>query len=82
MSHTIVAEEEELLARVSSLLREMTPAATPAEAPIVAELENIREQLISGSDRKDVGALTQQWHRQTALLRQIRASRATPTIVG
>lgn len=76
----IVMEELDLLERVSALLRKMTGPATPSEAPIVQELERIREQLISGSDRKDTGALTQQWHRQSALLRQLRASREAPVV--
>jgi DNA helicase-2/ATP-dependent DNA helicase PcrA len=76
----IVLEELELLARVSTLLRETTRPPTPSEAPIVAELERIRDQLVSGSDRKDIGALTQQWHRQSSLLRQLRASREAPVV--
>lgn len=80
MSHPIVVEELDLLDRTTVRLREMSPPVTPSEAPIVAELERIREQLISGSDRKDIGALTQQWHRQSALLAQLRASRSAPEI--
>jgi len=80
LSHPIVAEELDLLERTSERLRAVSPPATPSEAPIVAELERIREQLVSGSDRKDVGALTQQWHRQSALLAQLRASREAPAI--
>jgi DNA helicase-2/ATP-dependent DNA helicase PcrA len=80
LSHPIVSEELNLLEKVSALLREMTGPISPSEAPIVQELERIREQLVSGSDRKDVGALTQQWHRQSSLLRQLRASRDAPTV--
>jgi len=76
----IVLEELKLLDGVSALLREMTGPVTPSEAPIVEELERLREQLLSGSERKDIGALTQQWHRQSALLRQLRASREAPVI--
>jgi len=80
LSHPIVSEELKLLEKVSALLRELTGPTTPSEAPIVADLERIREQLVSGSDRKDVGALTQQWHRQSSLLRQLRASRDAPIV--
>ena len=72
MFDPIIAEELELLENVSTLIGEMTGPATPDEAPIIRELEVIREQLVSGSDRKDAGALTQQWHRQSSLLRQLR----------
>ncbi len=80
MPHPIVSEELALLNRVSQLLERLTGPPTPSEAPIVEELERIRDQLVSGSDRKDVGALTQQWHRQSALLRQLRTSREAPTV--
>ncbi|MBW2541424.1 MAG: ATP-binding domain-containing protein [Deltaproteobacteria bacterium] len=75
MSNRIVAEELELLLRVTSLLREIEDPLEPDEAPIVRELEGIREQLLSRSDNKDTAALTQQWNRQTALLAQLRSAR-------
>lgn len=75
MPHPIVTEELELLARVSALLEKVGEPAAPSEAPIVAELEKLREQLLSRSDNKDMGALVQQWHRQSALLSQLRSSR-------
>jgi DNA helicase-2/ATP-dependent DNA helicase PcrA len=80
LPHPIVSEELYLLKEVSELLREMTGPMTPSETPIVRELERIREQIVSGSDRKDIGALTQQWHRQSSLLRQLRASRDAPIV--
>jgi DNA helicase-2/ATP-dependent DNA helicase PcrA len=80
VSHPIVSEELSLLEKVSALLQKLTGPTTPSEAPIVEELTQIREQLLSGSDRKDVGALTQQWHRLSSLLRQLRASRDLPTV--
>jgi DNA helicase-2/ATP-dependent DNA helicase PcrA len=73
----IVDEELALLERVSALLKEVGDPLTPNEAPIVRELESIREQLISGTENKDTGALVQQWHRQTALLTQLRSARDT-----
>ena len=65
MPNPIITEELELLANISALLRHRTGPVTPDEAPIVRDLEDIREQLLSRSDRKDVGALTQQWYRQS-----------------
>jgi len=80
LPHPIVSEELNLLKKVSDLLRQMTGPTTPSETPIVRELERIREQIVSGSDRKDIGALTQQWHRQSSLLRQLRAARDAPIV--
>ena len=71
----IVAEEQELLLLVTSLLKEISGPVEPDEAPIVQELEGIRDQLLSRSDNKDTGALTQQWNRQSALLAQLRSAR-------
>jgi DNA helicase-2/ATP-dependent DNA helicase PcrA len=76
----IVGEELELLARVSSLLSEIGDPVEPNETPIVRELELLREQLLSGSESKDTGALVQQWHRQNALLTQLRSSRGAPRV--
>jgi len=76
----IVGEELELLLRVSSLLNEIGDPVAPDEAPIVRELELLREQMLSGSDNKDSAALAQQWHHQSALLAQLRSSRGGPRI--
>ena len=80
MSNPIVAEEQELLLRVTSLLKEIAGPGEPEEAPIGRELEGIREQLLSRSDNKDMGALTQQWDRQSALLAQIRSARGAARV--
>lgn len=80
MSNPIVAEEQELLLRVTSLLRDIEDPLEPDEAPIIQELEEIREQLLSGSDNKDTGALTQQWNRQSALLAQLRSARGAARV--
>ena len=80
MTHTIVDEELALLARVTALLEDLPEARGPSEAPVVRELERLREALVSGSDRKDVVALTEQWHRQSSLLRQLRRSKETPEV--
>ena len=80
MSNPIVAEEQELLLRVTSLLKEIGSPVEPNELPIVQELEAIREQLLSRSESKDAGALTQQWNRQSALLAQLRSARGAPQV--
>jgi DNA helicase-2/ATP-dependent DNA helicase PcrA len=80
LSNPIVAEEQELLRRVTSQLREVEDPVEPDEAPIIQELEGIREQLLSGSDSKDTAALTQQWNRQSALLAQLRSARGAARV--
>jgi DNA helicase-2/ATP-dependent DNA helicase PcrA len=80
LPHPIVDEELALLARVSEVLEAAPSQPTPSEAPIVRDLERIREQLVSGRESKDEMALTEQWHRQTALLRQLRESREAPEV--
>jgi len=78
--HPIVEAELALLAEVSAQLKDRVDATPRSEAAIVAELERLREILVSGSERKDVVALTDQWHRQSALLEQLRSSRRRPSV--
>jgi DNA helicase-2/ATP-dependent DNA helicase PcrA len=73
--HPIVEDELEQLERVSEQLASLPEVETASEAPIVRELETLRDALVSGSENKDRMALTQEWHRQEALLRQIRAGK-------
>jgi len=80
MADTIVEEELALLARVTALLEDLPAARSPSEEPVVRELERLREALVSGRENKDVVALTEQWHRQTSLLRQLRRSKETPEV--
>ena len=80
MSQQIVDEELALLARVSGLLAKLPEPGSPAEAPLVQELERLREQLVARPDGKDALALREQWHRHASLLRQLRASRAAPRV--
>jgi DNA helicase-2/ATP-dependent DNA helicase PcrA len=80
LPHPIVDEELALLARVREVLGLAPSQPVPNEAPILRDLERIREQLVSGRESKDEMALTEQWHRQTALLRQLRESRAAPQV--
>ena len=76
----IVAEELELLAGVSVQLKGRDVARAPTEGAIVAELQRLRELMISGSERKDAVALRDQWHRQSALLEQLRSSQQRPAV--
>jgi hypothetical protein len=78
--HRIVEEELELLARVSGLLARLPERGSPAEAPLVQELERLREQLVARPDGKDALSLREQWHRHASLLRQLRASREAPRV--
>ncbi|MGI9592496.1 MAG: ATP-binding domain-containing protein, partial [Myxococcota bacterium] len=76
----IVAEELELLAQVVELLATLPEQETPAEQPIVEELRRLREQIIARRESKDVVSLNEQWHRQNALLQQLRSSREAPKV--
>jgi DNA helicase-2/ATP-dependent DNA helicase PcrA len=80
LPHRIVDEEEALLGAVSRALASAPTATVPDEAPIVRDLERLREQLVSRQESKDETALSEQFHRQSALLRQLRASRSAPTV--
>jgi DNA helicase-2/ATP-dependent DNA helicase PcrA len=80
VTHRIVDEELELLARVSDLLASLPAPGSPAEAPLVQELERLREQLVARPDGKDALALREQWHRHASLLRQLRVSSAAPRV--
>jgi len=76
LRHPIVHEELELL----DLVRERLASRGgdrrgSSEKRILAELERIREILRSGEEDKDRSSLLQQWHHQSALLEQLRASR-------
>ena len=75
MSDRIVADELELHERVRRLLEQRTPKPRLDERALEKDLEVLREQLVSGGERKDAFALTEQWNRQTALLSQLRSSR-------
>ena len=80
MRGPIVDDELELLARVSALLAEVPPPRGPDETPIVKELERLRELLLTRGHTSDGVALRDQFHRQTALLDQIRKSRGAPVV--
>ena len=68
----VVFEELKALEGVTSKLAEIPPARTASEAPILRELERIRERLLSGDENKDLSALTEQYHNQSSILNQLR----------
>ncbi len=68
----VVREELDALDDVARKLATLPPAKTASEAPIVKELERIRERLLSGDENKDLSALTEQYHNQSAILNQLR----------
>jgi DNA helicase-2/ATP-dependent DNA helicase PcrA len=80
MKHPVVAEELTLLELVEATLEKGETRAIPSEQEIVRELERLREELLSGRGALDRAALNWEWNRQSALLRQLRASRETPTV--
>jgi len=72
LSNPVVAEELDLLAKISALLGELPAPRTASEAPIVRELEHLREVILSGDEAKDLSALSEQYHHQSAILSQLR----------
>ncbi|MEO8601877.1 MAG: UvrD-helicase domain-containing protein [bacterium] len=75
MAHRIIAEEQALLAQVRQALDTHEESPGPSESTAVAELERLREQLISGRGTDDRAAALLEFNRQEALLRQLRTSR-------
>src|SRR5882724_3358643 len=76
----IVAEELALLDDVTRTLEAAPTLRPPSEASVVEELKHLREALRSGEKAEDHAALLEQWHRQSALLDQLRASRQMPQV--
>ncbi|MEO6028840.1 MAG: UvrD-helicase domain-containing protein [Candidatus Binatia bacterium] len=77
----IVAEELDLLERVAEALDAVgSTAASPSERSLVQELERLKELLRDGTKAEDQPALLEQWHRHSALLDQLRTSRAQPRV--
>ncbi len=79
MRHPIVDEELALLERIAATLAALPPRGREAELPLERELEQLRE-IYSEAKEEDAPALRQQMHRHTALLEQLRASRAAPQV--
>ena len=67
----IVLEELGALEKVIAQLAEVPPARTASQAPIIRELERLRERLLSGDENKDLSTLTEQYHNQSAILNQL-----------
>jgi DNA helicase-2/ATP-dependent DNA helicase PcrA len=80
LPHPVVVEELRLLEDVLRALADEPDRDDAAEESIVRELERVRALLISGEEQKDRLALLEQWDRGSALLRQLRASRAAPRV--
>jgi DNA helicase II / ATP-dependent DNA helicase PcrA len=80
MVHRIVAEELGLLDEVSAALAAGGERSGPSDEAVVRELERLREELQSGRGATDRAALLWEWNRQSALLRQLRASRQAPRV--
>ena len=75
MDHSIVSEELALHEHVSERLASGDTRPSADEAPLVRELLQLREQLVNNPEGKDATTLRDQWHRQSALLNQLRAGR-------
>ncbi len=78
----IVADENDLLAKVRAAINETPPEAvvSPSEPQLLKDLERLREALREGEKTEDRAALLEQWNRQSALLDQLRASRQMPQV--
>ncbi len=72
----VVVEELTALEGVARRLAEIPPTRTASEIPILRELERLRERLLSGDENKDLSALTEQYHNQSAILHQLRSAGA------
>lgn len=80
MPNRVVAEELDLLAKVSALLSDLPEARSASEEPIVRELERLRAVILSGDEAKDISALSEQYHHQSAVLSQLRSSGKGPSV--
>lgn len=69
----VVLEELDALEGVILKLAEIPPTKTASELPILRELERLRERLLSGDENKDLSALMEQYHNQSAILNQLRS---------
>ncbi len=81
MPDRIVNDEVTLLKRVNDALESAPTRKAPSEANLVDDLERIREQLVRGEmDFFERSALNTRWNNQSALLEQLRKSRAAPQV--
>lgn len=82
MTSPIVSEELALLAEVRRALAEHPEGAGPSEASALAELERLREQLLSGRGADDRAAALLEYNRQEALVKQLRVARERPRVAA
>lgn len=80
MANRIVEEELALLAEVRRALQEHPEGAGASEASALAELERLREQLLSGRGADDRAAALLEYNRQEALVKQLRSARDRPRV--
>ena len=80
MTDPIVSEEIALHERVRRHLEQRRAPSRSDERTLERDLAGLREQLVSGRERKDAFALSEQWHRQSSLLAQLRRSRSGPEV--
>jgi DNA helicase-2/ATP-dependent DNA helicase PcrA len=80
LSDRIVAEEVARHERGDRHLAQRRATPRRDERSLERDLESLREQLVSGRERKDAFSLTEQWNRQSALLAQLRRSRSGPEV--
>ncbi|MCP4035764.1 MAG: ATP-binding domain-containing protein [bacterium] len=78
MNDPIVDEEHGLLEQVREALSKLPETRAAPQAPLVRELERLRELMISGDEAKDQSALLEQYHHQSAVLDQLQ--RAGPPV--
>ena len=71
MNDSIVKEELSLLADVVDALGKLPDAKVASQAPLVKELERLRELMIDGGEAKDASTLLEQYHHQSAILDQL-----------
>ena len=76
----VVADELALLERVKGAIAEGSTRAAPSESAVVRELERLREQMLASHDPTDRAALSDQWNRQSSLLRQLQSARHSPEV--
>ncbi|MFN8625525.1 MAG: AAA family ATPase [Candidatus Binatia bacterium] len=80
MPHPVVEEELRQLEQVKAALDAPAAVVSPTEESVAAELTRLREMMGEGAKLEDQPALLDQWHRQSALLEQLRASRQAPRV--
>jgi len=81
MTSPIVTEELALLAEVRRAIDENPEGSGASETSALAELERLREQLLSGRGADDRAAALLEYNRQEALVKQLRVGRDRPRVV-